>query len=292
MKIMRTFVLRSNLQLLKQMFTLNCKGKILSLEKPVVMGIVNVSPDSFYKSFGNDLAIAGAVENMLEQGASIIDIGGQSTRPASVLISEEEESARIIKVIRILNAKFPGTIFSIDTFYASVARAAVDEGARMINDVSAGMMDKEMISAVASLKVPYVCMHMKGTPQNMQDAPVYQDLIKEVLEFLMARVKVCTDAGIRDIIIDPGFGFGKTTKHNYNLLKNLRVFEILGKPLLAGISRKGMIYRPLGIHAEEALNGTSVLNTMALLNHAKILRVHDVKEAMEAIKLYNLYQEA
>jgi len=269
------------------MYTLNCKGKLLSLNTPVVMGIINITPDSFYEGSRQQALddILQQSKNMLTEGAAILDIGGQSTRPGSVQVGAEEEAKRVLPAIEAIHRQFPETIISIDTYHASVAKAAVDAGAAIVNDISGGMMDASMLSTVAALNVPYICMHMKGTPETMQQNPVYDDITKEVLDFFIERIDTCRRAGINDIIIDPGFGFGKTIEHNFMLLKNLGVFKILGKPILLGISRKSTIYKTLGVSANEALNGTTVLNTIGLQNGANILRVHDVKEAMEAVKL-------
>lgn len=276
------------------MHTLNCKGKIVSLQKPVVMGILNITPDSFYKGYLQlaDEEILSMAANMMAQGAAIIDIGGQSTRPGSRIIPDGEEAGRVIPVIEKIAKHFPQAILSIDTYYASVARAAVEAGAHMVNDISAGNMDSEMIQTVAALKVPYICMHMQGTPQTMQVNPQYENVTREVLDFFIKKKEECRLAGIHDVIIDPGFGFGKITQHNFRLLKEMAVFQMLDRPLLAGLSRKGMIYKTLGTDAAQALNGTTVLNTLALQNGASILRVHDVKEAKEAIDLYEHYKSA
>ena len=276
------------------MHTLNCKGKIVSLQKPVVMGILNITPDSFYKGYLQlaDEEILSMAANMMAQGAAIIDIGGQSTRPGSRIIPDGEEAGRVIPVIEKIAKHFPQAILSIDTYYASVARAAVEAGAHIVNDISAGNMDSEMIQTVAALKVPYICMHMQGTPQTMQVNPQYGNVTREVLDFFIQKKEECRLAGIHDVIIDPGFGFGKITQHNFRLLKEMAVFQMLDRPLLAGLSRKGMIYKTLGTDAAQALNGTTVLNTLALQNGANILRVHDVKEAKEAIDLYEHYKSA
>lgn len=276
------------------MFTLNCRGKILVIEKPAVMGIINVTPDSFFKNSrvqdsGNILKLA---EKMILEGADIIDIGGQSTRPGSERINADEELQRVLPAIELILQNFPQIIISVDTYYASVAAAAISSGAGIINDISAGNMDAAMLSTVAALQVPYICMHMKGTPQFMHYKPVYEDVVKEVLDFFIERTAACKSAGINDVIIDPGFGFGKTITHNFQLLKNLQVFNMFEKPVLAGISRKSTVYKTLGIPAEEALNGTTVLHTLALQNGANLLRVHDVKEAKEAITLFQNYVEA
>lgn len=274
------------------MFTLNCKGKIVSLERPIVMGILNITGDSFYKGYlhDNDELIISRVAAMLTEGATIIDIGGQSTRPGSDRISADEETSRVLPVIHKLTARFPEIIISIDTYYASVAKEAVLAGASLVNDISAGNLDAAMIPTVASLKLPYICMHMQGEPKTMQEHPHYDNVCREVLDFFITKTNECVKAGITDVIIDPGFGFGKTIEHNYTLLKNLSIFKMLEKPILAGLSRKGMVYKPLGSTADEALNGTTVVNTLALHNGADILRVHDVKQAMETIRLYELYQ--
>ena len=283
----------SKIQLLYQMFTLNCKGKLVSLQKPLVMGIINATPDSFYKGHlakeeNNIFAIA---EDMIAAAADILDIGGQSTRPGSIRINAEEEMQRVLPVITAIHQRFPAVLISIDTYHSKVAAAAVAAGACIVNDISAGNMDDAMIPLVASLQVPYICMHMKGTPDTMQQQPHYDDVIKEVLDFFIYKTDECRRAGIKDIIIDPGFGFGKTISHNFQLLKNLTVFKMLDKPILAGISRKSTIYKTLGIDVSEALNGTSVLNTLALLNGAAILRVHDVKEAKEVVMLIEAYKK-
>ena len=276
------------------MYTLNCKGKLLSLEKPVVMGILNATPDSFYKGYlqNSREEILKLVEKMLTEGAGIIDIGGQSTRPGSQRISAAEETDRVIPLIELLQKHFAEAIFSIDTYHGSVATAAVQAGASIVNDISAGTMDEKMIPAVAALNVPYICMHIKGTPETMQQQAVYDDVVKEVLDFFITKTEECRLAGINDVIIDPGFGFAKTITHNFTLLKNLSVFKMLNRPILAGLSRKSTIYKTLGITVEEALNGTTVLNTIALMNGANILRVHDVKEAREAVELVKFYNKS
>jgi dihydropteroate synthase len=274
------------------MFTLNCKGRLLVIDTPIVMGIINATPDSFYKEsrqFNIDEALFKA-EQMLNEGATILDIGGQSTKPNSEKIDEEEELKRVLPIIESINKKFPEAFISIDTYYSKVAEQSVYAGANLVNDISGGLMDEQMLSTVAALHVPYVCMHMRGTPQTMQQNPTYQNVIKEILDFFIKRTEECRLAGINDVIVDVGFGFGKTIQHNFQLLKELSVFKMLEKPILTGISRKSTIYKTLNATAEDALNGTTVLNTIALLNGANILRVHDVKEAVEAIKLVTSYQ--
>jgi dihydropteroate synthase len=276
------------------MFTLNCKGKLLTIEQPLVMGIINATPDSFYKG---DLPagleeIVVQVGKMTSEGASIIDIGGQSTRPGSERISASEEIQRVIPVIDSILTTYPQTIISIDTYHSEVALAAIKAGASIVNDISAGSLDPEMIHCVSSLKVPYICMHMKGSPEHMQNNPTYDDLIKEVLDFFIDKIEQCKKAGIKDIIIDPGFGFGKTIQQNFILLKQLSVFKILDKPILAGLSRKSMVYKTLNVDVTTALNGSTVLHTIALQQGASILRVHDVKEAMQAVTLFTAFDKA
>jgi len=271
------------------MFTLNCKGRILVIDKPIVMGIINATPDSFFvgSRFNSAEEIAAEAEKMLNDGADILDIGGQSTRPGSELISADEEIERVIPAIKAIIEKNPESFISIDTFYSKVAAAAVNAGASIVNDISAGSMDNKMIATVAELKVPYILMHMKGTPQTMQLNAIYENVILEVLDHFISKKHELQKAGITDIIIDPGFGFAKTIDQNFELLKNLTVFKMLDKAILLGISRKSTIYKTLGVNADEALNGTTVLNTIGLMNGASILRVHDVKEARETIKLYS-----
>ena len=271
------------------MFTLNCKGRILVIDKPLVMGIINATPDSFFSGsrFNGVDEIVAKAEKMLNEGSDILDIGGQSTRPGSELISADEEIERVIPAIKAIAEKNPKAFISIDTFYSKVAAAAVDAGASIVNDISAGSMDNKMIATVAELKVPYILMHMKGTPQTMQQNAIYKDVTLDVLDFFISKTHELQKAGIVDIIIDPGFGFAKTIDQNFELLKNLSVFKMLDKTIMLGISRKSTIYKTLGVNAEELLNGTTVLNTIGLMNGASILRVHDVKEARETIKLFS-----
>ena len=269
------------------MKSINCNGKLLSLKSPVVMGILNITDDSFYKGYlssGYD-AILSHTQKMLDEGASIIDIGGQSTRPGSTFLSAEEEYERIAPVIKLLHDTFQDIIISVDTFYSPVAERAADVGAALINDISGGNLDNQMIATAGRLKLPYVCMHMKGTPQTMQSHANYEDVCREVLQYLLYKQAECLDAGITDFIIDPGFGFAKTVSHNFKLLNELEVFSVIDAPLLVGLSRKKTVYQTLGTTSGQALNGTTVLNTIALQKGANILRVHDVKEAVEAIKL-------
>jgi dihydropteroate synthase len=275
------------------MYTLNCKGKLLVLDKPVVMGIINITPDSFYKGHldKNITTILQMAGNMLAAGADILDVGGQSTKPGSKRITAEEELKRVLPVIEAIKKNHQEAIISIDTYYSKVAQQAINAGASIVNDISAGEMDDKMIATVAALQVPFIAMHKKGTPETMQDNPQYEDVVKEVLDFFIKKINDCKRAGINDVVIDPGFGFGKTIQHNFQLLKNLAAFKMLDKPILAGLSRKGTIYKTLNITAAEALNGTTCLNTIALLNGANILRVHDVIEAKEVIELLQVYNK-
>jgi dihydropteroate synthase len=256
-------------------------------EKPVVMGILNINDDSFYEEsrFTNLEDIMLKAEQMMYEGADMLDIGGQSTRPGSERISAEEELKRVLPIVKMLAKKYEQLLISIDTYHAEVAKEAVASGASIVNDISAGEMDKNMIDTVASLGVPYICMHIKGVPETMHKNVYYENIIAEVLDFFIKKMQECKDAGIKDVIIDPGFGFGKTLQHNFALLKNLSLFKMLGKPILAGVSRKSTIYKTLNTSAKESLNGTTVLNAIALQNGADILRVHDVKEAKEIILL-------
>ena len=273
-------------------FVLNCKGKGLMLKKPIVMGIINTTPDSFFVN-SRSLKINEAVllaEKMISEGATIIDIGGQTTKPGSGAITAAEEIERAVPVIEAVAKAFPEVYISVDTYYAAVAEAAVNAGASLVNDISGGMFDEDMIPTVAKLNVPYILMHIKGVPKTMQDNPTYENITTDIIDYFIERINLCKQAGIKDIIIDPGFGFGKTIEHNYQLLKSLNAFQMFDNPILVGVSRKGMIYKPLNISADEALNGTTVLNTIALQQGAQILRVHDVKEAKQAIDLLGLLQ--
>lgn len=275
------------------MHIINCQGQLLLLDSPKVMGIINVTSNSFYKGFleKSPDEILQVAEQMLAAGATILDVGGQTTKPGSLPLSAEEEAERILPVIRNIKNTFPQAIVSVDTFYATVARLAVGEGAAVVNDVSGGNWDNNMLDTVAALGVPYICMHMQGTPETMQQNPFYDDLIDSLLTFFIERVALCRAKGIKDVIIDPGFGFGKTIAHNFEILNQLQKFEILNVPILAGLSRKSTIYKTLQVTPDDALNGTTVLNTIALLNGANLLRVHDVKEAVETVKLVKAYQQ-
>ena len=275
------------------MFTLNCKGRLLVVDKPLVMGIINVTPDSFYSGSRHSAidSVLRTAEQMLTDGADILDLGGQSTRPGSSKLSNDEELSRVLPCIEKLYSQFPEAFISIDTYYANVAKLSVEAGASIVNDVSAGSLDDNMIPTVASLKVPYVLMHMQGTPQSMQEQPHYNDVTADVLDFMIKKIDALSKLGIHDIIIDPGFGFGKTIQHNFQLLRHLQAFRMLNRPILLGISRKSTVYKTLGITAEEALNGSTVLHTIGLLNGASILRVHDVKEARQAVQLITAYNK-
>lgn len=268
--------------------SINCQGKLLSLSTPVIMGIINITPDSFYDGgkFTDTKKILTAAGRMIREGASIIDLGAQSTRPGTHPLSIKEELKRLLPVLKSLRNKFPDQIFSVDTFYAAVAETAVEHGADLINDISGGTMDKQMFSTVARLKIPYILMHIQQTPLTMQINPKYNKVVREVIDFLQKRVYRLRDAGVIDLLVDPGFGFGKTIKHNFTLLNHLKELKLItGCPVVVGLSRKSLIYKTLNKAPQQALNGTTVLNTVALLNQADILRVHDVKEAFECYSL-------
>ena len=269
------------------MQTINCKGKLIDLTTPKVMGILNITPDSFFDggSYKNEKDILLKTEKMLLEGATFIDVGAYSSRPGALHIAEEEELKRIIPVVDLLLKHFPEIILSIDTFRSSVAKKTIAHGAAIINDISGGKMDSNMFTTVAELQVPYILMHMLGTPQTMQKNPQYQNVTQEIISFFAEQLFKLHQLQVKDILIDVGFGFGKTIAHNYELLQNLSLFKSLDAPILVGISRKSMLYKPLEISPKEALNATTVANTIALLNGASILRVHDVKEAVESIKI-------
>ena len=274
------------------MLSINCKGRLITFDIPLVMGIINTTPDSFYKGSRkeNVETVIQTAERMLVEGATILDVGGQSTRPGSTRVPVDEELKRTIPAIEAIANAFPNAFISADTFYAKVAEEAVAAGASMVNDVSAGSVNDALLETVGRLGVPYVLMHMQGDPQTMQQNPVYNNVVLEVFDYLNFKIKSLTEAGVKDIIIDPGFGFGKTAEHNLQILQQLDYFKKLGLPLLIGLSRKATIYKTLGITADEALNGTTVLNTISLLKGADILRVHDVKEAVEAVKLVQAFK--
>lgn len=271
-----------------QQSTINCKGRLLNLETPLVMGILNLTPDSFYDGGKYDElpAMLDRVFSMAEAGAAIIDLGGVSTRPGAAFPDTRTELDRVIPVIEELNKNFPDLPLSIDTFRSEVARKAVNAGACMVNDISAGSMDPEMYSTVAELKVPYILMHMQKTPGTMQDNPVYENTVSDIADFFIKELAILKELGVHDIILDPGFGFGKTVAHNFELLQQFDSFLFLEQPMLAGLSRKSMIYKTLQKTPATALNGTTALNMIALERGAKILRVHDVPEAVETVKLF------
>lgn len=267
--------------------TLNAGGKLIDLSSPKVMGIINLTPDSFYAG-SRKPAVDEALQQagkMLDEGADFLDIGAYSSRPGATDISIGEETDRLLPVVEAIVATFPNAMLSIDTFRSQVAEAAVKAGAYIINDISGGQLDVDMFATVARLQVPYILMHMKGNPQNMNQLAQYDDVFTEVLDYFVSRYQQLKQLGVHDVIIDPGFGFAKKPEHSYTLMNRLQDFDILGLPTLAGISRKRMIYGLLGTTAAEALNGTTVLNTISLMKGANILRVHDVKEAVEAIKI-------
>ncbi len=269
--------------------TINCRGTLVDLTNPKVMGILNITPDSFFDGgkYKNESDILQQTEKMLKEGATFIDVGAYSSRPGATHISEQEELQRIIPVINLLIKNFPEIIISVDTFRSNIAKETIDAGAAIVNDISGGKMDTQMFETVASLQVPYILMHMMGTPQNMQKNPVYNNVTQEIISFFAAEINKLHQLKLNDVIIDVGFGFGKTVAHNFEILKNLNLFNSLDAPILAGISRKSMLYKTLDITAQEALNATTSANTIALLNGATILRVHDVKEAVEAVKIVN-----
>lgn len=260
---------------------------IFSTDNAIVMGILNITDDSFYDGgkYVNEGDIIAQTTKMLDEGASIIDIGAQSSRPGATQISSEQELKKLLPIIKLLKNSFPEIIISVDSFWANTAKEVVIAGADIINDISAGEMDNQMFDTIAILQVPYIMMHMQGTPLNMQNNPVYENVTQEVKTFFEKKIEILKSKGVSQIVIDPGFGFGKTIKHNYELLNNLQKFKLLGFPVLIGASRKSMIYNLLDSSPQEALNGTSVINSMALQNGADILRVHDVKEATECIKI-------
>jgi dihydropteroate synthase len=268
---------------------INIKGRLLDLRHPRIMGIINVTEDSFYPGsrYTSDEEILAIAGKMLEEGADILDIGGCSTRPGALNVPEEDEKKRVCRATELILARYPEAVISVDTYRASVAgEAVINSGAAIINDISGGEMDKGMFPLVIRLNVPYIIMHMQGTPETMQSEPHYDDVVSDILFWFGQRIAQLQQAGVKDIILDPGFGFGKTAKHNFEILARLNEYNIAGLPLLAGLSRKSMIWRTLNITPDDALNGTSALNMTALMKGASILRVHDVKEAKEVITLF------
>ena len=272
---------------------LNIKGGILDLSSPKIMGVLNVTPDSFYDGgvFSNEKKILAQVEKMILDGADIIDIGGFSSKPGAKTISLKEEEKRVIPIIKLINKTFNKIIISVDTFRSEIAEKSLNEGASIINDISGGDLDKNIYQISYKYKAPYIMMHMNGVPSNMQNNPKYENINHDIIKDFTSKIDSAEKKGVCDIIIDPGFGFGKTIQHNYQILNNLKLYTVLKKPILVGISRKSMIYKLLKTDPSKALNGTTSLNTIALINGANILRVHDVKEAKEVIKLYSFLKE-
>ncbi|MBN4070412.1 dihydropteroate synthase [Olleya sp. AH-315-F22] len=273
--------------------TINCKGQLIDLSSPKVMGILNITPDSFFDGsfYSTDKEILLQVEKMLNEGAAFIDVGAYSSRPNGKNISENDELKRIISKVELILKQFPDALLSIDTFRSNVAKHCIEIGACMINDISAGQLDTKIMATVGALNVPYIMMHMKGTPQTMQQHTNYDDLVNDILFYFSEKIAEARQLGIVDLIIDPGFGFAKTIEQNYELLNKLELLKMSGLPMLVGFSRKSMIYKPLNTSATDALNGTTALNTIALQKGANILRVHDVKEAMECIKLMSFLRK-
>ncbi|MFV7234819.1 dihydropteroate synthase [Flavobacterium sp. ZB4R12] len=269
--------------------TINCKGQLIDVSTPKVMGILNVTPNSFFDGgkYKNENEILSQVEKMLIDGATFIDLGAYSSKPSAEFVSEQEEISRIIPAIDLILKHFPETILSIDTFRSEVAKASIENGAAIINDIAAGNLDDKMFEVIAKYNVPYIMMHMRGNPQTMQKLTNYEDIVKEMLFYFSELIAKARSFGINDLIIDPGFGFAKTIEQNYEVFQKMELFKMLELPLLIGISRKSMIYKSLNTNVEKALNGTTVLNTLALTKGAKILRVHDVKEAVECVTLFN-----
>ena len=268
--------------------TINCKGNLIDCNIPKVMGILNVTPNSFFDGgkHSDTEALLFQVEKMLQEGANFIDVGGYSSKPNAEFVSEQEELNRVLPIVQLILNRFPETLLSIDTFRSSVAKACLENGAAMINDISAGKLDDKMLETIANFQVPYCMMHLRGTPETMQTLTNYDAIVKEMLFYFSECVAAARALGINDLIIDPGFGFAKTTEQNFEVLQKLELFQTFELPILVGFSRKSMIYKTLNSNASEALNGTTVLNTLALAKGAKILRVHDVKEALECVKLY------
>lgn len=269
--------------------TINCKGQLIDLSTPKVMGILNVTPDSFFDGgrYKDENSILNQVENMLNAGVTFIDIGGYSSKPGADFVSEAEELQRVVPIVELILKQFPETLISIDTFRSEVAKQSITAGAALINDISAGKLDDNMLPTIGTLGVPYIMMHMRGNPKTMQQLTSYDDLVKDVIAYFAERISKAHVEKINDIIIDPGFGFAKTLEQNFQLLNALELLQMLDKPILAGVSRKSMIYKTLNISSDQALNGTTALHMVALQKGAKILRVHDVKEAVECVTLFN-----
>jgi dihydropteroate synthase len=280
--------------MMNEQTSLNCGGRLLDISKPIVMGVLNTTPDSFFAGsrMADEKAILAHTERMITEGVAILDIGGMSSRPGAAIIDEAEEMRRVLPAIEAVIKAFPSAIISVDTIRAGVARAAVEAGASIVNDISAGSLDDKMFSTVADLGTPYILMHMKATPKTMQQEAVYTDVTLDILDFFIEKIGILRGLGVKDIVVDTGFGFGKTLEQNYELLRKLHVFRILDCPLLAGLSRKTMIWKALDISPDAALNGTTAANMLALMGGAKILRVHDVREAVETIKIFNHYSNS
>lgn len=280
-------------KLFPQKYSIQIKGRIFSLDKPLIMGILNLTPDSFFSGsriIDSKDHVLQKSSQMIQEGVDILDLGGYSTRPGALEVSEKEEIKRVIPAIEWITAHYPSVLISVDTFRANVAKAAVEAGAGLVNDISAGNLDPKMLEAVGELNVPYIAMHMRGNPQTMQEKTNYSDILVEILNYFSETVARCKSYGIKDVIIDPGFGFAKSIEQNYWILKNLDYFGILSLPILVGVSRKSMIYKTLNISPEEALNGSTALHMYALSKGANILRVHDVKEAKQTLTLHNQLQ--
>lgn len=285
-------ILHLHMAIIQQNTTINCAGILIDLAQPKIMGVLNSTPDSFYDGgkFDSMQSAMDQVGSMIESGADFIDIGGMSSRPGAAILSVQEEMDRVLPYVKEIRSVFPDCLISIDTWRWEIAKNCVDAGASMINDISSGSLDPDLLPNLPSLNVPYVLMHMQGVPKNMQEQPTYENVSLEIFDFLSARIQTLKELGQKDIIIDPGFGFGKTVQHNYRLLKDLANFRILGCPILVGLSRKRMIHKLLEILPEQALNGTTAAHMLSLLNGANILRVHDVKEAKECVKIYETFQ--
>jgi len=282
------------MSIINQFKTINCGGNLLDLSDPIVMGILNLTPDSFFdgNKFSTEEKALKQVEKMLNEGASIIDVGGMSSRPGAKIINEEEELKRVLPIIQLIQKNFPKAVISVDTWRWEIAQRSVEAGATMINDISAGSLDENLWPNLSKLNVPYVLMHMQGIPKNMQTNPNYENVSLDIMDSLSAGVTKLRELGVKDIIVDPGFGFGKTIEHNFKLLKDLNEFKIIGCPLLVGLSRKSMIHKLLNILPINALNGTTASHMLAMLNGANILRVHDVSEAKECIQIFKTYRDA
>lgn len=274
----------------EQKRTLRCGNQLIEVSKPLVMGIINATPDSFYEQGRTNNSVEKALEmasRMLDEGAGILDVGGMSTRPGAIEIPLVEELGRVIPVIEAIHADFPGAVISVDTYRAKVAEEAIKAGATMVNDISGGQWDPELLGVVAKYETAYVAMHIKGTPETMQQHLEYQDVVGDILKYFVSRIQVLERAGIDEVLLDPGFGFAKTMKHNYQLIDRLGVFRLLGKPILIGLSRKSTLAKTIGRTAEETLESTTALHMIALQNGASVLRVHDVRSAIDAIAVYN-----